>query len=109
MLTETTCRWWPTLGTVEYAFPYELVIIQRKPVRKVVSVSPAFSMREIEKALELLGDGYDVIIKSRSWIEYRFDFDTEEERAESRSTWRRLWNRAGNQELYAMTACNAAG
>jgi hypothetical protein len=44
--------------------------------------------------MNLLGpDGYDVIIKSSSWMEWRFDFDTEEEKAAFRSAWQRLGNR----------------
>ena len=94
MLTETLCRWWPELGSIEYSFRYELTVVERKPVRRVVSVSRMSSRREIDKALDLLGrDGYDVIIKSSSWIEWRFDFDTEEEKAAFRSAWQRLGNR----------------
>lgn len=94
----TSCSWLPELGSIEYAFRYELLLIQRKPVKRIVSRSPMLSQKEIERALDLVGrnqtsmlpDGYDAIIVAPSWWEIREDLDTDEERAEFRLAWQRL-------------------
>lgn len=97
-VVRTSCPWWPEVGTIEYAFRYELLLIQRKPVRRIVSRCPMLSQKEIERALDLMGrnqtsmlpDGYDVRIVAPSWWEMREDLDTAEERADFRSAWQRL-------------------
>ena len=76
--------WWPELGTVNYAFSYELHVIQRKPVRKIVSKCEMLSQKEIQRALDLLGrEGYDVMILAPSWWEMQGGFDTDAERPSS--------------------------
>ena len=100
----TSCSWWPDVGTIEYAFRYELVLIRRKPVRKIVSTSAMLSQKEIERALDLMGrnltstlpDGYDVMIVTPSCWEMRERVETDEERADLRAAWRRLFARGAD-------------
>lgn len=85
------CQWWPGLDPVPYGFRYELTVVQRKPVRKLISSHLLYcSETEILRAIELLGrDGYDFIWKSPSGVGMELGVEPED-RAGFRAAWDRL-------------------
>jgi hypothetical protein len=73
------CRWWPGLVPAHYGFRFTLIVVKRKPVRKVVSQGSYCSEKEILSAIDLLGrDGYDFIWECRSYVQMEFGTDSED-------------------------------
>jgi hypothetical protein len=85
------CQWWPGLEPVEYGFRFALTVIQRKPVRRVVSSCDRYcSEAEVLRAIDLLGRaGYDFIRGCRSYLQLDLVIDPEE-RTEFQAAFNRL-------------------
>jgi hypothetical protein len=68
---------------VEYGFRFTLTVVQRKPVRRVVSLSDKYcSETEILKAIDLLGrDGYDFIWKCGGYVHMEMVVEKEDRAA----------------------------